>query len=193
MCGRDGCEAPLVFGPAGIPLASRHGGDSEVDWRIRVASKHASVGVPRRIQSSVVDTPAGQLPTQGHPPIHSSALTRVRIGRLLPRCNLRFERHWARSNHFTEYLQQGRPMPKNVNDTDLDFDPDDAPDLSQGVWPDLLARASVSVGRPAVPKPTGPAKVTPVSTGSPRPVAQGIRSRQPSGSRVSVPDRPGSA
>lgn len=58
-------------------------------------------------------------------------------------------------------------MPKNVNDTNLDFDPDDAPDLSQGDWPERFAKASVSVGRPPVPKPAGPAKVTPMSTGSP--------------------------
>ena len=37
--------------------------------------------------------------------------------------------------------------------TDTDFDPDEAPDLSQGDWPAKMAKAKVRRGRPTIPNP----------------------------------------
>ena len=42
-------------------------------------------------------------------------------------------------------------------DTDSDFDPDTAPDLSREGWPDKFDRAKVNRNRPPDPPPTSPA------------------------------------
>jgi len=47
-------------------------------------------------------------------------------------------------------------MSENADSTDRDFDPDTAPDLSQGGWPEKFAKAAVRRGRP----PSGQPKVS---------------------------------
>ena len=42
-------------------------------------------------------------------------------------------------------------------DTNSDFDPDTAPDLSRGEWPDKFDKAKVRRGRPLDAPPTSPA------------------------------------
>lgn len=44
-------------------------------------------------------------------------------------------------------------MNGNECSIDTDFDPDEAPDLSQGDWPEKMARAKVRRGRPTIANP----------------------------------------
>ena len=44
-------------------------------------------------------------------------------------------------------------MDENEHSTARDFDPDDAPDLSENDWPEKFAKAKVRRGRPPVSKP----------------------------------------
>ena len=44
-------------------------------------------------------------------------------------------------------------MTANENSIPQDFDPDTAPDLSRGGWPEKFAKAAVRRGRPPVAKP----------------------------------------
>lgn len=44
-------------------------------------------------------------------------------------------------------------MNGNERSMEAEFDPDDAPDLSQGDWPAKMARAKVRRGRPTIANP----------------------------------------
>ena len=44
-------------------------------------------------------------------------------------------------------------MNGNEHSTHIDFDPDEAPDLSQGAWPAKMAKARVRRGRPRIANP----------------------------------------